>query len=113
MVKINQEILYVTTDWDRSNCSLCNPCHISVNDFGSFQCTECLAIFGKSDAKLIQAFLLQRYGCEEAKKEYARLRQTKLIMDRGRKNRLRKIVYEFQKKDGTLKTYRYFFEASH
>lgn len=106
----NQEILYCETYRDRAGCSLCNPCQISVSDLGVYQCTGCLAVFGQADLKLVQAFLLKRFGLEDGKNEYSKLKQTKSLVCRKLWSQLRLSIYDFIEENGGFKTRRYFFE---
>mgnify|MGYP001564956062 CR=1 FL=1 len=105
----NTEIEHYETDFYRTDCSDCDPCHIGVSDSGCYQCTECRAIFGQADLQLVQAHLLRRYGLEDAQNEYARLKRIKSLVRQNQLSQLKPVVYDFRKENGDFKTDRYFF----
>jgi tRNA(Ile2) C34 agmatinyltransferase TiaS len=95
--------------WDRSEEGPCNPCSISVDELGNFQCTDCRKMFPKSTESQIISILEQGFG-ESWAERYKELKKIQGLVEDGASDQLTIHHYAYIDKDGRIKTDRYFCE---
>lgn len=98
---------YNSPDWDEPRASRCNPCHVSVNDAGSFQCDYCNAFF--DDPKRIKMILKDLYG-EFAEVEYKKLKKIRGLVLKGCFDKLRENQISYVDENGDTINQRKFYE---
>lgn len=111
----NENITLEVATWDRTDNEPCKPCYIRINDMGTPQCTECLALYNlRSDRKYIIQTLKELY-CDDGndigwQEPYYGLVQVKDLVRRKKWDSLSLAYCTYTDSNGKIKTDRKFYE---
>jgi hypothetical protein len=107
-----ENIDQIEADWDRTDWGDCDPCWISVDEYGVYQCRDCLCLYLNDAIRCKGGVIecLKRQYLDAWKEEYKKLKEVRRLVLRGEYEKLHLIHYTYRDSNGKIVNERSFYE---